>query len=176
MISRNRANSTILDCYYNSRTLTYLILHDKFGYGQKRIVKLEQTVDKYLDDYQDGVYAPGYFENEMRKRGLDVHEIVGSIPSRVKLFLTWGGEQRGSGVQLRDMRAINASLVTFLSIEMYALNKDMKISCVKLKDEYVKWFKFNVECLAEKGRLSMYDVVYALAKECKYLDNRYAIA
>lgn len=62
-LKRNRTASTMLECYYNSRLIGYLVLHDKFGFGQKRIVRLENAVDKYLDDYSNNLYETGYFEN-----------------------------------------------------------------------------------------------------------------
>lgn len=61
MKPRNDSN-TMLECYYNCRMVSYLVLHDKFGFGQKRITNLEKAVDKYLDDYSDGVYKTGFFE------------------------------------------------------------------------------------------------------------------
>ena len=86
---RNDSN-TMLECYYNSRMVSYLVLHDKFGFGQKRIVNLEKAVDQYLDDYSRDVYERGYFENQLAKRGVDVRSFVNKIPSRVKMMLTYG--------------------------------------------------------------------------------------
>ena len=65
-------NITMLESYYNSRMVSYLVLHDKFGFGQKRIVNLEKAVDQYLDDYSRDVYERGYFEDQLAKRGIDV--------------------------------------------------------------------------------------------------------
>lgn len=171
-IKRNRTNTTLLECYYNSRLVTYLVLHDKFGYGQKRIKRLEDAVDKYLDDYSTGEYPKGYFEREMKKRGIDAHEVVSKIPSRAKLFLTYG-DKLPKRIKPSDLATINAALFTFFAITLYAMNKDMKISCVKLKDEFLKWLQFNFERLAEKDRLKIEDIVLVMVEECGYLDQRY---
>lgn len=41
---RNDSN-TMLECYYNSRMVSYLVLHDKFGFGQKRRNIMEMRSD-----------------------------------------------------------------------------------------------------------------------------------
>ena len=72
-----------------------------------------------------------------------------------------------------DVNIIRSSLYTFFAITLYALNKDMKVSAKKLNEIYSYWMMFNFECLAEKNRLSMYDIVLVIADECSYLDPRY---
>ena len=161
-------NITMLESYYNSRMVSYLVLHDKFGFGQKRIVNLEKTVNKYLDDYYSkDVYEKGYFEDQLAKRGVDVRAFVNKIPSRVKMMLTYG-KKIPKKLTPHDVNIIRSSLYTFFAITLYALNKDMK-----LNEIYSYWMLFNFECLAEKNRLSMYDIVLVIADECGYLDPRY---
>lgn len=168
---RNDSN-TMLECYYNSRMVSYLVLHDKFGFGQRRIVNLEKAVNKYLDDYADNVYEKGFFENELVRRGVDLRGFVNRIPSRVKMMLTYG-KKIPKKLTPHDVNIIRSSLYTFFAITLYALNKDMKVSAKKLNEIYAYWMLFNFECLAEKNRLSMYDIVLVIADECGYLDPRY---
>ena len=68
---------------------------------------------------------------------------------------------------------IKSSLYTFFAITMYALNKDMKVSVRKLDEIYSYWMLFNFECLAEKNRLRIEDIVMVIANECDSLDPRY---
>ena len=169
---RNDSN-TMLECYYNSRMVSYLVLHDKFGFGQKRIVNLEKVVDRYLDDYSRDVYERGYFEDQLAKRGIDVRDFVNKIPSRVKMMLTYG-KKIPKKLTPHDVNIIRSSLYTFFSITLYALNKDMKVSVKKLNEIYSYWMIFNFECLAEKNRLQIEDIVFVIADECGYLDPRYS--
>ena len=166
-------NITMLESYYNSRMVSYLVLHDKFGFGQKRIVNLEKAVDQYLDDYSRDVYERGYFENQLTKRGIDVRSFVNKIPSRVKMMLTYG-KKIPKKLTPHDVNIIRSSLYTFFAITMYALNKDMKVSVKKLNEIYSYWMLFNFECLAEKNRLRIDDIVIVIADECGYLDPRYS--
>lgn len=171
-LKRNRTTSTMLECYYNSRLIGYLVLHDKFGFGQKRIVRLENAVDKYLDDYSNNLYETGYFEDQLKMVGVDIREIVNQIPSRVKMLLTYG-DNIPRKILRSDLITITSSLYTFFAITIYAMNHDLKISINKIKSEYLKWMQFNFKCLSEKNRLCIYDVVLVMADECGYLDHRY---
>lgn len=169
-----RIERIMVDCYYNSRIVSYLVLHDKFGFGQKRIVNLEKAVDKYLDDYADSVYEKGFFENEIVRRGVDLRGFVNKIPSRVKMMLTYG-DKIPKRMDPKNMSIMQASVYTFFAITIYALNRDMKVSIKKINEIYLHWMMFNFECLAEKNRLRIEDIVRVMIDECGYLDHRYAI-
>ena len=171
-IRRKDQTATILSAYYNSRVVSYLVLHDKFGFGWKRIQKLEQAVDKYLDDYEDDVYQAGFFESEMQGKGIDVRSVVHEIPTRIRMMLTYGS-RIPKRITPQDATTIRCSMQTFYAVTLYALNRDMKVSVKKLQEIYLKWMKFNFECLGEKNRLRIEDVVTVLCEECGYLDPRY---
>ncbi len=163
----------ILETYYNSRIVSYLVLHDKFGFGEKRIKKLEETVNKYFDDYDDGMYQVGFFETEMKKRGIDVKSVVHEIPTRIRMMLTYGS-RIPKRITPQDATTIRCSMQTFYAVTLYALNKDMKVSIKRLQEIYLKWMQFNFECMGEKNRLKIDDIVTVLCEECNYLDPRYA--
>ena len=171
-MAKDRNTNTMLECYYNSRIVSYLVLHSDFGFGQKRIVKLENAVDKYLDDYSGGVYKTGFFEEELVKRGVDLRGFVNKIPSRVKMMLTYG-DRIPKKINPKDITIIRSSVYTFFAITLYAMNKDMKISIKKINEIYLNSMMNNFECLAEKNRLRIEDIVETLVDECSYLDPRY---
>ena len=172
-IRRKDQTVTILSAYYNSRIVSYLVLHDKFGFGEKRIQKLEQTVDKYLDEYEDGIYKTGFFEAEMKERGIDVRSAVHEIPTRIRMMLTYGS-RIPKRITPQDATAIRCTMEAFFAITLYALTKDMKVSVKRLREIYLRWMQFHFECLGEKNRLKIGDVVAVLCEECNYLDPRYA--
>jgi len=172
-IRRKDQTVTILSAYYNSRIVSYLVLHDKFGFGEKRIQKLEQAVDKYLDEYEDGIYKTGFFEAEMKERGIDVRSAVHEIPTRIRMILTYGS-RIPKRITPQDATVIRCTMEAVFAITLYALTKDMKVSVKRLREIYLRWMQFNFECLGEKNRLRIGDVVAVLCEECNYLDPRYA--
>ena len=172
-IRRKDQTVTILSAYYNSRIVSYLVLHDKFGFGEKRIQKLEQAVDKYLDEYEDGIYKTGFFEAEMKERGIDVRSAVHEIPTRIRMILTYGS-RIPKRITPQDATVIRCTMEAVFAITLYALTKDMKVSVKRLREIYLRWMQFNFECLGEKNRLKIGDVVAVLCEECNYLDPRYA--
>ena len=87
-------------------------------------------------------------------------------------MLTYG-KSMSKKLTTHDVNIIQSSLYTFFAITIYAMNKDMKVSIKKIKDVYMYWMLFNFECLAEKNRLRMEDIVFVIADECSYLDPRY---
>ena len=108
----------------------------------------------------------------MVRRGIDLRGFVNKIPSRVKMMLTYG-KKIPKKLTPHDVNIIRSSLYTFFAITLYALNKDMKVSVKKLNEIYSYWMIFNFECLAEKNRLQIEDIVFVIADECGYLDPRY---
>lgn len=172
-MNTKKVDKTILETYYNGRIIGYLVLHDKFRFGEKRIRKLEQAVDKYLDDYEKNIYQAGFFEDQMKKRGIDVKTVVHEVPTRIRMMLTYGS-RIPKRITPQDATIIRCSMQTFYAVTLYALNKDMKVSIKRLQEIYLKWMQFNFKCLGEKNRLKIEDVVAVLCEECNYIDPRYA--
>lgn len=49
----SNTNELIGEAHRNVRLIAYQVLHDKFGFGHKRIVRVEQTIDQYLLTVED---------------------------------------------------------------------------------------------------------------------------
>ena len=166
--------TTVYESWCNCKLVSYLVLHDKLGFGVKRIDRLESTIGKYLDDFiQSDDYADDFFDKQLRKKGIYVHEIVAKIPARVRLKLTFG-KKIPKKLGKENLSDIGGSLRAFLEIALYVLIKEFKLTHSQL-NEYLSWMQFNFECLADKNRLTIEDIVPVLEKECGYLDPRYII-
>ena len=163
---------TIMQTYYNIRIVSYLVLHDNFGFTGKKIINLEKVVDKYLTDYESGLLPTGFFVEQMNEKGIDVQAIVKDIPSRERMILAYG-DKIPKRISPQDMSAIRVTMQTYLAIGLYAINKDMRISVKKIKEIYLPSLASCIECLADKKRLKLIDIIAIIAEECNYLDPRY---
>ena len=50
---QNNTNYLIEQSFENIKIIAYQILHDKFGFGNKRIVRVENTINAYLNANAD---------------------------------------------------------------------------------------------------------------------------
>lgn len=166
-------SQSILQAYFNLRMVSYLVAHDKLDFGGRRIANLEKTVNQYIEDYDAGIYPEKFFMDQMQGKGIDVRTITHEIPSRQRMMLAYGS-RIPKRISPQDLSAIRLAIQTYLAISSYALNKNMHVPLKTLKEIYFPCIFFNVECLAEKERLRIEDIVAVLADECNYMDSRYA--
>lgn len=80
--------SLIEESFYNLRLIAYQILHDKFGFGQKRIIKVETTIDEYMAQSTDSGVTDKMFIYLKRKCDIDVKEEANKTPFRERFALT----------------------------------------------------------------------------------------
>lgn len=172
MSSKNQTD-TILQAYFNIRLASYLTVHDRLGFKSVRLIRLEQTVNQYIEDYDADIYPSGFFMDQMQRKGIDVRSVANGIPARQRMMLAYGS-RIPKRISPQDMLAIRTTVQTYLAVSCYALNKDMRVSIRNLREQYLPHILFIVECLAEKNRLQVEDIVYVLADECDYIDPRYA--
>ena len=91
--SRN-TERVVIKSYKDYQAIGYIILHDKFGFGQKRMARLERTVNAYseaaADDKNMNGVALAYVLKE--KYEVNVKEIVNSVPqSQLMKLYAWKG-------------------------------------------------------------------------------------
>ena len=85
--AQSNADYLIEESYYNVRMMAYQALHDKFGFGHKRIIKVEQTIDAYVENAKDGTTGEelGFYLKDKCK--IDVREETNKIPYRESFYL-----------------------------------------------------------------------------------------
>ena len=169
---RSRMNNTTYKAYLDVRLIAYQILHDKFGFGQKRIVQLENTVNVYLEknrtDANMSTSALAYFLKE--KAGIDIAKEVNRIPYRECVLLS--GEQKPLP---ETGKLVAAAIYNYLALSCVALKTVFKFSAKKLS-EYMEWIRYYINSLARRKQfdLTIKDIAIVLMDECKYCDARFA--
>ena len=168
---RSRMNNTTYNAYLDVRLIAYQILHDKFGFGQKRIIRLEDTVNTYLEknrtDKNMSTEALVYFLKE--KASIDIAREVNMIPYRECVLLS--GEQKPLP---ETGKLVAAAIYNYFALSCVALKTVFKFSANKLC-EYMKWIRYYINTLSRKNRfdLTIKDIAVVLMDECKYCDARF---
>ena len=166
-----RANQekTIAKAFKEFQCIGYIILHDKFGFGQKRLARLEMTVNTYLNSAADGDKnmsgsAMAYVLKE--KYGIDVREEVNKVPQRQLMVLY---SQKGKVVQSAAYKIASASMFNYLALAMMALKTILKMS-VKQLQEFVDKFIDYIDTLANFSQyaLTVPMIAESLEEECKF--------
>ena len=169
---RSKMNNTTYNAYLDVRLIAYQILHDKFGFGQKRIIQLENTVNVYLEknrtDAKMSTSALAYFLKE--KAGIDIAKEVNRIPYRECVLLS--GEQKPLP---NTGKLVAAAIYNYLALSCVALKTVFKFSTKKLS-EYMEWIRYYINTLSREKQfgLTMKGIAECLIDECKYCDVRFA--
>lgn len=170
--AKRKSNTDFLieESFKNLRLISYQILHDKFGFGQKRIIRVEQTIDKYLNTVSDGGLSTEqlqYFLNE--KCGIDVKRESNMVPFRERFVLT------SKNVSAQSMqsagRYLAASICNYFSLLGVCLKTQFKFSARQIKEVY-EWIRYYIKSIA-MGYETMTGVASVMEHECKYIDERF---
>lgn len=157
--SRN-AERVVIKSYKDYLVIGYIVLHDEFGFGQKRMARLEQTVNTYSEaaanDKNMGGKALAFALKE--KYDLDVAEIVNRVPqSQLMKLYAW----KGHCVEREAYRLASASMFNYMALTLTALKTNLKLTRNQLQEfadkfiDYIdtlanyKQFQLNVTMIAE---------------------------
>ncbi len=173
-IRERNTDKLIEDSYYNIRLIAYQILHDKFGFGQKRIVRVENTIDKYMESKAEG----GLHTDEMlffmqEKCKIDVKEEVNQVPFRERFAVTkykiHAESQQSAGMYLL------ASICNYFCLLGVCLKTQFKFSTRQIKEVY-EWIRYYINTLSRQKQfdLTIKDIAECLIEEVGYCDFRYA--
>lgn len=168
---RSKMNNTTYNAYLDVRLIAYQVLHDKFGFGQKRIINLENTVNAYLEknrtDKNMSINALVYFLKE--KSDIDVAKEVNRIPYRECVLLS-----REQKLLPETGKLIAAAIYNYFTLSCVALKTVFKFSAKKMS-KYMEWIRYYINTLARRKQfdLTIKDIAKVLMDECKYCDARF---
>lgn len=166
--SRN-TERVVIKSYKDYQAIGYIILHDKFGFGQKRMARLERTVNTYseaaADDKNMNGVALAYVLKE--KYEVNVSDIVNSVPQRqlMKLYA-----RKGHCVEREAYRLASASMFNYMSLTMTALKTVFKFTrnqLVQFSDKFIGY----IDTLAnyKQFQLTVPMIAQSLADEIKFV-------
>lgn len=166
---RSNQEKTITKSFKEFQCVGYIILHDKFGFGQKRLARLEMTVNTYLNSAADGDKnmsgsAMAYVLKE--KYGIDVREEVNKVPQRQLMVLY---SQKGHVIQSAAYRLTSSAMYNYFALTLTALKTQFKLT-VKQLNEFVDKFIDYIDTLANFSQyaLTVPMIADALAEEINF--------
>lgn len=168
--AQNNADYLITESYYNVRMMAYQALHDKFGFGQKRIIRVEQTIETYLGDSEkDGMSAEelGYFMKT--KCGIDVREETNKIPYRESFYLV--ERKIAPSCMIQANKFLLAQVFNYFAMLGVCLKTKFKFSSNQIRQVYER-IRYLINCIAT-GYETMTGIASVLEHECNYIDKRF---
>lgn len=157
------ASKTFLDM----KLVSYQILHDKFGFGLKRIKRLEAEINVLLDGETSCSEMVCYLSKE---KGIDLTDV--DIPQR-ELLGFQGVTYDNYILPLQNKINVIAGTVSdYIVLSVTALRTLFKFSKNQIM-KYVKWICYYINSLS-RGLENMTGVASVLFYECHYCDSRYA--
>lgn len=166
--SRN-TERVVIKSYKDYQAIGYIILHDKFGFGQKRMARLERTVNTYseaaADDKNMNGVALAYVLKE--KYEVNVKEIVNSVPrSQLMKLYAW----KGHCVEREAYRLSSASMFNYFALTLTILKKEFKITAKQLQYFSDKFIDY-IDTLAnyKQFQLTVPMIAQSLADEIKFV-------
>lgn len=159
----------VIKSYKDYLAIGYMVLHDKFGFGQKRMARLEHTVNAYSeaaaeDKNMNGV-SLAYVLNE--RYGVNVTNIVNSVPqSQLMKLYAW----KGHCVEREAYRLSSASMFNYFAFTLTILKKEFKLS-VKQLQYFTDKFIDYIDTLAnyKQFQLTVPMIAQSLAYEIKFV-------
>ena len=159
----------VIKSYKDYLVIGYIVLHDKFGFGQKRMIRLEQTVNTYSEaaatDKNMGGKALAFALKE--KYGVDVVEIVNRVPqSQLMKLYAW----KGHCVEREAYRLASASMFNYMALTLTALKTNLKLTRNQLQ-QFIDKFIDYIDTLAnyKQFQLTVPMIAQSLADEIKFV-------
>lgn len=118
---KRNADKVISKSYKDFVVIGYIILHDKFGFGQARIIRLQDFLKSYLDEAASGGNTGKDLSVYLKsKYGIDIKEEVGKIPQRQLMNLY---AKKGFCIEREAYRLSSASLFNYFALTLTILKK-----------------------------------------------------
>lgn len=81
--TESNTNDLIEESFLNIRLISFQILHDKFGFGYKRLMKVEKIITEYLNTTAAGGLSTEQLQFYMREKcGIDAKAEANRVPFR----------------------------------------------------------------------------------------------
>ena len=169
---QSNAEYLIEQSFENIKIIAYQILHDKFGFGNKRIIRVENTINAYLNAKadEDAHLTTAELEYYMKtKCSISVTEEANKVPFRERFALV--DRKVAPNSMQKAGQYLLASICNYFSLLGNCLKTQFRFSAKQIR-EVLDWIRYYINSLSQKY-LDMTDVASMLYHECDYCDKRF---
>lgn len=165
---KRNSDKVISKSYKDFVVIGYIILHDKFGFGQARIIRLQDFLKSYLDEAASGGNTGKDLSVYLKdKYGIDTKAEVEQIPQRQLMVLY---AKKGFCIEREAYRLSSASLFNYFALTLTILKKEFKLP-VKQLQQFTDKFIDYIDTLAnyKQFQLTVPMIAQSLANEIKFV-------
>ena len=165
---QRNADRVVTKSYKDFVAIGYIVLRDLFGFGQKRIIRLQEEMKARLETAADGGVNGAHVGVLLKdKYGIDVDECVKRVPQRQLMILY---AQKGRCIEREAYRITCASMFNYLAFTLITLKQCFKLSVNQLQ-QFIDKFIDYIDTLAnyKQFQLTMPMIAEALADEIKFV-------
>lgn len=165
---KRNADRVVAKSYKEFVVIGYIVLHDKFGFGQKRIIRLQDFLKSYLDEASSGGNTGKDLAVYLKdKYGIDTKAEVEQIPQRQLMVLY---AKKGFCIEREAYRLSSASMFNYLALTLAILKKEFKLS-VKQLQQFLDKFVDYIDTLAnyKQFSLTVSMIAESLSNEIKFV-------
>ena len=169
---QSNAEYLIEQSFENIKIIAYQILHDKFGFGNKRIIRVENTINAYLNEKadEDAHLTTAELGHYMKtKCSISVTEEANKVPFRERFALV--DRKVAPNSMQKAGQYLLASICNYFSLLGNCLKTQFQFSAKQIREVF-GWIRYYINSLSQKY-LDMTDVASVLYHECDYCDKRF---
>ncbi len=165
---KRNADKVVTKSYKDFVVIGYIILRDLFGFGQTRIIRLQEEMKARLETAADGGVNGAHVGVVLKdKYGIDVDECVKRVPQRQLMILY---AQKGRCIEREAYRITCASMFNYLAFTPITLKQCFKLSVNQLQ-QFIDKFIDYIDTLAnyKQFQLTVPMIAETLAYEIKFV-------
>lgn len=163
----------IKDTFGNLQLIAYQILHDKYGFGQKRIIRVENTIKTYLKSMSNKEITMEELAFTLQEKySINTKNEANLVPFNERFILT----TYKSNINLRMSTGlcILEIIYNYFTLLGVCLKYQFKFSNKQILEAFnrIRYY-INTLFRVKQFELTMKDIALCLLEECNYCDNRY---
>lgn len=161
------------EVFRNVGLITYQILHDKYGFGLKRIIRVENTINTYMENMSKGELSFDSLDFYMQETAkITVKDEANKVPFNERFALT----HFKVSVNMKPTAGMHilTTIYKYFILLGVCLKSQFEFSPAKIEKVY-EWIRYYINTLSRYKQfdLKIEDIAECLMEEVKYCDERF---